>query len=482
MHLKVMILIVLILISLEAAALNFDEKIKVNGNGYMLSRTNTVQSSDLAEGHGTQTYHRVLSSKLGVSSLTSEYNLKSNNFINNHNYSYSLIFDNKTLSDNNIYGTYNLMNSAYFPNRYSINMRSPTGLSQTISVFGLSGEGVGDLNSSSSITFTPIETQPSPLPTSDYTVFTSFNINGNGTSSEAVTDSSLGKHPLNIAETSVFGNFSVNSRLTDDLTLPGSEAQDLSSKVDDVIPVSGMPQQTNSSVAITDLESMLKQGLITQDDYLNKMQDLLKTGRINADEYATRLTSAFNSGLITLSYEDYSALLHKATSGTLDNLNAMVNQTLITPEEYLTKLKQMLDGNRLTEVEYLGAIKATSTTTKVNSDQFSVYKNDALNEMGSKFANGVIDWPTYFSRLNVMLNFGLINKTDYDSQIQATSNETISNLEQMFSSDPKLINETDFACKLKEMKDEARINETVYDQELSKFNLSKFDVSRCLKG
>jgi hypothetical protein len=465
MQLKVVILIGLILMSSGASALNFDEKIKVNGDGYMLTKTNTEQSSDLAEGHGTQIYHRSLSSQLGVSSLTSEYNLKGNNFRKNYN-NHSFRINGEGI-DNDIYVAYYLLNPAYFPNRYLISMKSPTGLRHAISVYGLSGEGAENLTSVSSIVFEPAIEPPSPIPTSSYTVSTSYNLNGNGSLSERLIDLSLSLHPPNLAETSIIGNFNVNSRLSDTLTLTAGEAQAQLAKADSVTPVSDMPQQSMSSVTVADLESMLSKGLITQDNYLIKMQELLETNRITADQYATRLTSTFDSNLITLSYADYSALMHKATSGLLNDLNAMVNRTLITPGEYLIKLGQMLDANRITEADYLRAIITTKAATNVSEIQYSAYVNKTLNEMESKFVKGMIDWPTYSGRLNAMLSFGLINQEDFDSQIQKSSNETILVLEQMLQKG--LINQDDFAGKLKDMNDKGRISETQYDHELSKF-------------
>ena len=361
MQLKMVILLVaIILMSSGASALKFDEKITVNGGGYMHSQTNTEQSSDLIEGHGAQNYHRSLTSQLGLSSLASEYSLKSDNIWNNYQHSF---YVNKTLTENKIYTGDGLPYAAYFPNRYQISMKSPTGLRHTISVYGSSGEGVENLSSVSRIAFDPAIAPPSSLQTSEYALSTSYAINGNGSLSEAITDLSQSQHPTNIAETSIVGGFTVNSRLTNSLSLPASEAQSQSAKLDSVTPVSDMPQQNESSVRIADLETMLNRGLITQDDYLNEMKDLLTTGRITADQYASSLKSAFDSGLITLSYVDYSAMLQKASSGTLNDLNTLVNKTLITPEEYLINLKQMLDDNRITEVDYLSAIRATKAAT-----------------------------------------------------------------------------------------------------------------------
>ena len=467
MQLKVVILIAIILMSSGASALKIDEKIRVDGGGYMHSQTNTAQSSDLIEGHGAQNYHRSLTSQLGLSSLTSEYSLKSDNIRNNYHCSFYI---NKTLTDN-IYAADNLPNSAYFPNRYQISMKSPTGLSHIISVYGSTGDGAGNLSSRSRIAFDPGIAPPSSLQTSDYALSTSYAINGNGSLSEAITDSSIGKHPTNIAETSIVGNFAVNSRLTNSLTLPASEAQSQSAKIDSITPVSDMPQQNKSSVTIADLETTLNRGLITQDDYLNKMEDLHKTRRITADQYATSLKSAFDSGLITLSYADYSSLLQKASSGMLNDLNALVNKTLITPEEYLITLKQMLDDNRITEVDYLSAISATKAATKISGIQYPTYKIVTLNEMESKYAESqVIDWTTYSSRLNLMLSTGLINQEDYAGQILKSSNDTISIYEEMF--DKGLISVTDFKSNLKVMEDEGRISEMRYNQELRKFNFT----------
>jgi hypothetical protein len=448
MQLKLVILIAVILMSSGASALKFDENIKVNGGGYMHSQTNTEQSSDLIEGHGAQNYHRSLTSQLGLSSLASEYSLKSDN----------------------------LPNAAYFPNRYQISMKSPTGLRHTISVYGSSGEGAGNLSSVSRIAFDPAIAPPSSLQTSDYALSTSYAINGNGSLSEAITDSSMSKHPTNIAETSIDGDFTVNSRLTNSLTLPASEAQSQSAKLDSVTPVSDMPQQSESSIRIADLETMLNRGLITQDDYLIKMEEMLTTSRITADQYATSLKSAFDSGLITLSYVDYSALLQKASSAALKDLNTLVNNTLITPEEYLITLKQMLDNNRITEVDYLSAIYKTKAATKISEIQYPTYKMITLNEMESKYAESqVIDWTTYSSRLNAMLSLGLINQDDYTGQIQKSSNDTISIFWKLLSN--CLINKKDFSDNLKEMKVEGRIDDNRYNEELGKLGI--FDTSNC---
>jgi len=267
----------------------------------------------------------------------------------------------------------------------------------------------------------------------------------------------------------------VNSRLSNALTLPGSEAQDQSAKADSVIPVSDMPQQNNSTIIVAGLENRLNTGRITQDDYLNEIHNLLKTRSIDESQYATSLTSEFNSGFITLSYADYTDRLHEATPGALTKLNGLVNKGLIPPEVYLTSLKKMLDDNRLSEIEYLSAIKATANVTKANG---SIFKTDALNEIDSKYTNGVIDWTTYFRSLNDMLNFGLINVMDYNSQIDETSTVAISKLEQMLSKG--LFDETHFACALGKMKDENRISETLYDRELSKINMSESDASKLI--
>ena len=111
---------------------------------------------------------------------------------------------------------------------------------------------------------------------------------------------------------------------------------------------------------------------------------MLKKNSISAEQYATSLTYAFDSNLITLSYENYSILLHKAASGTLDELNDMVNGTLIAPDEYLQKLGQLLSSNRITEAEYLEAIRKTRAATSVSDSQYLAFKSEAFDEMKSK--------------------------------------------------------------------------------------------------
>jgi|GEM_PF-2456287 len=466
MQLNVIILIGLILISSCASALKFDEKIKVDGGGYMFSQTNTEQSSELAEGHGAQTYHRSLSSQLGVSSLASEYNLKSDDL---ENYRYSIAV-NKMGIDNKSYVTYNVLNPSYAPNRYQISMNSPSGLHHAIFVNGLEGSDTGNLISASSITFKPTVSPPSILPTSQYTVSTSYSIDGNGSVTEVVTDSSLGRHASDIAETTIFGNFSMNSRLTDSMILPASsEVESQSAKADSVRQVTDLPQKSESSLRVADLESMLLDGLITQDDYSNKIQDLLKKESISADQYATSLTYAFDSNLITLSYENYSLLLHKAASGTLDELNEMVNDTLISPDEYLPKLGQLLSSNRITEAEYLEAIRKTRAATSVSDRQYLAFKSEAFDEMESKYTRGAIGWPTYLGKLNAMLKLDVIDQADYDGQIQRISFAAISELEDLLNLG---LTKPEFAAKLLEMKVNGRISEELYNQELTKFNIT----------
>lgn len=467
MQLKVIILIGLILIFSCASALKFDEKIKVNGGGYMLTQTNTAQSSDLAEGHGAQTYHRSLSSQLGASSLASEYDLKSDDIAN---YRYSIAVNNASIQ-NNSHATYNVLNPSFAPNRYRIRMNSPSGLRHVISVNGLEGNDTGNLTSSSSITFKPAVSPPSLLPIPIYMVSTSFNIKGNGSASEVVADSSLGQHASNLAETTIVGDFSMNSRLTDSLTLPAnSDVESQSAKVDNVRQVTDLPQQNESSLRVADLESMLIGGLATQDDYLNKMQELLEKQDISADQYATSLASAFESNMITLSYENYSLLLHMAASATLNELNEMVNSSLISPDEYLGKLGQLLASNRITEAEYLHSIAITKEATGVTERQYLAYKSEAFDEMEGKYSSGAIGWPAYLAKLNAMLKLEVIDQSDYDSQIQSVSLAAISDLEDML--DMNFIDINDFNMKLSEMRDSGRISAEQYDLERGKFNIT----------
>jgi hypothetical protein len=466
MKLNVIILLGFILICGCASALKFDEKINVDGGGYMLSQTKTEQSSDLAEGHGAQTYHRSLSTQLGVSSLESEYMLKSDD-IEKNRYSFAV---NKTGIGNKSYVTYNVLNPSYAPNRYKISMNSPSGLRHSVFVNGLGGSDTGDLISSSSIIFKPTASPPSILPTSQFTVFTSYSINGTGSATEVVADSSLGRHVSNIAETTIFGNFGMKSRLTDSVALPTSgEAESQSAKADSVRQVTDFPQANQSSLRIADLESMLLDGLITQEDYLNKMQDMLSDGSISANQYATSLINAFENNLIQLSYENYSFLLHKAASGTLNELNEMVNDTLISPDEYLIKLEELLHSNRITEAEYLEAIRNTRAATSVSDSQYLSFKSEAFDEMMSKYTRGAIDWPAYLGKLNAMLKLGVIDQADYDFQIQRISSAAISELEDMLDLG---VTKPEFAAKLLEMKESGRISVDQYDQELTKYNIT----------
>lgn len=466
MQLKLIILIGLILLTSCASALKFDEKIKVDGGGYMLSQTKTGQSSELAEGHGAQTYHRSLSSQLGISSLASEYNLKSDD-VKNYRYSFAI---NKTSIDNKSYVNYNVLNPSYAPNRYQISMISPSGLHHAVFVNGMEGNDTENLVSSSSITFKPAVSPPSIMPTPQYTVTTSYSINGNGKVTEVVADDSQGRHAPNIAETTIIGNFSMSSRLTDSMILPkSSEAESQSAKADSVKQVTDLPQINESSLKVADLESMLLDGLITQDDYTNKMQDLLNEESISADQYATSLTYAFDNDLIALSYENYSLLLHKAASGTLNELNEMVNESIIYPDEYLSKLGQLLSSDRISEGEYLNAIRKTRAATSVSDRQYLAFKSEAFAAMERKYTSGAISWPTYLGKLNAMLKLDVIDQADYEAQIQRISSAAITLLEDLRGVG---ISDSEFAAKLLEMKVDGRISDDQYSQELTKFNIT----------
>jgi len=170
MRLKIFILISMMMICGAAVALQFNEKIVVEGGGDLFARTNTDAAKDQVNGTGHQNYTRNLDLQKSITSLKSEYHLKGN------------------LSE----GT----------NHYYAEMNSPYGLKHFISVYASS-----NIDSISTIS------------QSDDKVSTDYNIQSNmATLSESITDSGDGKTRNDIAETQISGNFTIESKVVDDGT------------------------------------------------------------------------------------------------------------------------------------------------------------------------------------------------------------------------------------------------------------------------
>lgn len=168
MRLKILILIALTVACEAAIALQFNERIEVDGGGNLYARTDTDAAKDQVNGTGSQNYTRVLNLQKTATTLKSEYILSSN------------------LSG----GT----------NHYYAQMNSPDGLEHFVSIYADS-----DIKSVSTIT------QVEDKVSSDYSIESK-----SATLSEGITDSSDGKTRKEIAETEISGSFNLKSKLADD--------------------------------------------------------------------------------------------------------------------------------------------------------------------------------------------------------------------------------------------------------------------------
>jgi len=465
----IILLIQLIMTCSCGYALVFDEKIITTGDSKLFAKTSTAQSSDLVDGCGPQSYHRVLSSLVDkvsqstMSSLKSQYQLQSRHSIkDNYTYhSYKIVnIENRS----NKFGVYRIAvipNGPIYPgitpNRYSIRMSSPSGLQHEISIYDNS-ESNSNLSSDSEINFTAVGGQSSAIKSPEYKVRTSFNVIGNGDLTESVSEKSS-KHPVDIAETSISGSFDVKSGLTEVLSSP----ENLDAKTEDVdISSETPPNDTLASDEADHLEKELIDGSITQDTYIAKMRALLEQKVITPNVYAAKIKSAYDHSLIKLDHAEYSDILYAATPETLKTLKSMITKGTITLEQFITGLKEMLIDDRISEVEYLAYIRPQFNNTTLN--QYYMFKNETLDRLRKDAVNGTITIDQYYIRMDLMRSSNLINDTEYNNQTSGYIQETSDELMRMLLKGT--ITSDQFLKGQKERLDEGKITTQYYENQL----------------
>lgn len=436
------------LIAYQVMALNFDENIQVTGDGKTSIRTSTSSASDLAEGHGEQSYHRNLAMQFGVASLTSEYELTKSDY--NSYYYNEALNDVKVGKDKSRTAAY--LYEGYSPNHYQINMRSPAGLQQFVSIYGNTGNMNSTtpvIKSSNSINFEPrflseFQTEPS-----SYWITTAIDVEGIGGLSEAIEDLKGGKHSNRIAEARLSGKFNVTSTLTDTLVFPQSDALDLSSKAEEVSTLDNMVIEDENSSMLADLEDMLAQGLIPQKRFKEKLEDMKNNERITQEKYDTELEKMSVRGLI---------LEDKDTVVDLNQLNYQLKNNDISLAEYLAALRELWANSEIEASDYLAAI-GTLGLTRTESE---LIKSQVLDELMNRFLGNKLDEVEYIYQLNRIRDLGIISSDEYKKEISESSQRIIAQQKQLL--DLSIITEVKLLNKTKDMLDENRITAEEYDQ------------------
>lgn len=202
---KAILVLCLVWVIAEATALEFNENIKVNGGGKLISKTNAEGGKDMIFGEGKQDYTRNVSQDQASSSLSSNYSLSD---YNPKGYSYMSSFMIKP--NPNGLGPSKVgwipYSEEISSNRYMIQMRSPKNM-----VHGIEVHGTNNLKSKNTISFR------------DGKVKTDFAAEGSGVLREAVVNFNVPRKPDFIADTEIIDSgFSLSSGLADSAVL-GSE-------------------------------------------------------------------------------------------------------------------------------------------------------------------------------------------------------------------------------------------------------------------
>jgi hypothetical protein len=193
----------------EAAALDFNENIEVNGGGKLISKTNAAGGMDMIFGEGYQKYTRNISQEKASSSLSSKYSLNGST-PKRYNYMRSFKIKSNPLGLGPTECEWVPYSEEFASNRYMIQMRGPNNLLHGVNVYGTNA-----IESSNTISFR------------DGKVKTSYDIEGAGVLKEAVVNFNVPKKPDYIVDTQISDtSFSLTSGLSDSALL-GSEIDDL---------------------------------------------------------------------------------------------------------------------------------------------------------------------------------------------------------------------------------------------------------------
>ena len=439
MNMKFIILACLFLLTYLSQGFTLSEDIAVkSSNGTLYSQTHSGVADDSVQGVGTQQYYREYKSNADGFSLKSEYDLK-NDLTENDRYRSKKVGSFKVASvidSKNVEEIY----LPYSPNRYSIIMKSPTGLQHSVSIRGWSGPGLRNLTTKNYITFTipklsaPASEVVNPEFKSDYT------IEGAGDLSEDVSDFNVKKHPNRIAQTKISGSdFKLESIVSDTLNLFDNDATTAVAAMADV----NITTEKGKEDPLKDAKSNFENGLLSAGTYVKILENDWKNGviddevllseakshltdkKITQNEYE-RLQKMVREAIITRSdvAANLSEITDKFQNGVIDKttyLASIDNMWLkvdLSDEQYLGQLMKLKEQGKIDDADYntrskkvrdktiieskMDASDETATVEIVSNESSSTVntgaeaaKEDPLSEIRSAFGKGLISRETY---------------------------------------------------------------------------------------
>jgi hypothetical protein len=405
------------------AAYDFTETINVIGSGKMLAETDTSQAKDMAQGSGDQYYYRELISKPDHLSLTSEYNITKSDGVDKKFY----LKDAKGRKT----GIYQI----YMPNRYSISMKSPGGIQHTVSVSSYSISNSSPLSSKSQISFNaPTEDSPS----SETGITTNYNIEGAGNLSEVLLDSTSGRHPREIAGTSIDSvHFKISSSVSDDAGLQGSDASTMLDSLNKVsLPTESGKPNTND---LDELNSKFDNNIISPPMYISGLKEKWESGKIDSNALLDSLKKQVENGKIEQKDFDgiRSYIMNRqekasSTDRSITFVESELKNKLITSEEYLGLINQMWKGQEITDTIYLDKLKTLKEKGNITDTEYSNLKKEVfaisepksnidlvLQDIEDQYSKNITTKEEYLSKLHELWIGWQIDSTQYQKILKA---------------------------------------------------------------
>jgi len=442
-----LVLIALLLILPNTSAINFGETIKINGTGELRTETDTSTAQDLANGYGSQNYSRTLISQEDPITSTKIYNLYSTyDLTKNANVPYKYYSVRPQKYDSSSKNGSELLNKVkindYNPSRYMFRAIFPSGLQHVVNYEGNSSSNSGTFYADARVEY--------KIPVAGSTSFTpdgatSVDINGDGKISEFVTNYG-GVHNGNIIESTIFGNASLSSTLSDTFTL--GEVSAALSGLEKVKSSSSTGRNEVGETKLNNLLDYLERGLMDSETFLNEISDLWEAERITRDAYAECLKKAeekklisenqYNSSMNNLASHDsvtskVKTLKESLKKGLIDgnnfknSLGALWNSSQIDDDAYTQALNFALENGNITQVDYnfgenriKSRIKLKWILENWHNDPRGVWGDKEVYKdlLRGNLKRNILSNKMYVDDLDRSLRLGQINQTDYDEMIQ----------------------------------------------------------------
>jgi hypothetical protein len=427
------IMIFLISISL-VLGLKVTTEARIFGYGEMLAETDGGPARDLAGGIGEQHYYRELATEPDKMTLMSKYDLKSNS-------------NEKRFYLKDINGTKTNYYQLYEPNRYSMQMASPSGLLQSVSVRGFSGASLPNLTTSSTIIFNA----PSVGSTSSKSlVATGYYIEGAGNFTEKILDRTKGKHAETLASMWISSpHFRISSSLADDKAFQTNDAtaamlasqEETSTTVERSAPIyrelNKLDEQfdekiINSTEYLNGLQQIAEKGELDSNVIMDVLKSRAESGQIKKEEYVNVAQSMANKEEKIKRIDEDLALYKKDLDNNLITKNDYLNVTedmyiseRISASTILRLYKSMHDEGKLDDAEYSAAkekifereqnIGTIDIELKNLEDSFDQTKEKAkyLSDLRTVWINNKISSTRYLTITKARLDKGDIDNSDY---------------------------------------------------------------------